>query len=381
VTGRSIRGFEEQGATFVELFFDLVFVFAVTQVTGVLVHDLSGRGIVQALIVFWLVWWAWTQFTWSLNEADTEHVTVRLVTLLATALAFMMAVTVPLLEEPIGWLFPLSYLAVRVVGIGLQWRLAGGDPEWAKSVRVWTLGSSVGLLAVSAAVFLAPEYRFLALGIAAFADVGAALRAGRNEWRIYPRHFSERHGLFVIIVLGESLIAAGVSAGGQEIDAAVLTVTITAVAAACALWWTYFGWVKEALEEGLTAQTPAAIGRFARDVYSFAHFPLIFGVVGFAVAIEASVAHPRDTLETPVLASLVVGVSLIVGATAIALLRAGRQVPRVRWMAIIVILASAPLLAVAEAWMALALITAVTAALAFLERPSPHSPNVERPFN
>jgi low temperature requirement protein LtrA len=276
-----------------------------------------------------------------------------------------------LLEEPIGWLFPLSYLAVRVVGIGLQWRLAGGDPEWLKSVRIWTLGSSVGLLAVAAAVLLASEYRFLALGIAALADVGAALRAGRNEWRIYPKHFSERHGLFVIIVLGESLIAAGVSAGAQEIDAAVLTVTITAVAATCALWWTYFGWVKEALEEGLTAQTPSVIGRFARDVYSFAHFPLIFGVVGFAVSIEAAVAHPKDALPGPVLAALVIGVSLIVGATAAALLRASRQVPPVRWVAIVVTLVSAPILAGVEAWLALALVTAVIAALAFIERPSP----------
>ena len=97
-----IRGAEEQGATFVELFFDLVFVFAVTQVTAVLAGDLTAKGVGHALVVFWLVWWAWTQFTWSLNEADTEHVSVRLITLVATGLAFLMAMTVPLISTEWG---------------------------------------------------------------------------------------------------------------------------------------------------------------------------------------------------------------------------------------------------------------------------------------
>jgi low temperature requirement protein LtrA len=371
VTGRpSIRGSEEQGATFVELFFDLVFVFAVTQVTGVLAHDLTGSGLVRALIIFWLVWWAWTQFTWSLNEADTEHIAVRMITLFATALAFMMAVTVPLLEQPIGWLFPVSYLAVRVVGIGLQWRLASGDAEWLRAVRIWTLSSSVGLVAVIASIFLPPAQRIVALGVAAIADVGAALRAGQSEWRLFPKHFAERHGLFVIIVLGESLIAAGVTAGAQEIDAGVLTVTITAVVAACAFWWTYFAWVKDALEEGLAAQPPAHVGRFARDVYSFAHFPLIFGVVGFAVAIEESVAHPKDPLEPGGTAALAIGVALILGGAALALVRAHQRVPTVRWLVIATALASIPVLRVVPAWVALTLITVMVVGLALLERPN-----------
>ncbi|HEU5113388.1 MAG TPA: low temperature requirement protein A [Acidimicrobiia bacterium] len=366
----TIRGTEEQGATFVELFFDLVFVFAVTQVTATLAHDLTAAGLLRALIVFWLVWWAWTQYTWSLNEADTEHVSIRLITLVATALAFLMAVTVPLITSPFGWLFPISYLVLRMVGISLQWRLAAGDSVWARSVRTWTVLSSLGLLAVIAAVFLPADLRFVALGVAALLDVLAAVRAGRGEWRLFPGHFSERHGLFVIIVLGESLIAAGVTVTDQSLSVRLLLVAVTAVAGTCALWWTYFGWAKDALEERMRSQSPQSLGRFARDVYSFGHFPLIFGVIGFAIAIEEAIAHPKEPLPLPGALALCVGVGLIVGSTALAVKLAGVHVPIVRWWVIVVLLALIPVLGAVSAWVALGLVSLLVAGLALAEEAS-----------
>jgi low temperature requirement protein LtrA len=365
---QDLRGTQEQGATFVELFFDLVFVFAVTQVAGGLGEDLSPAGALRALIVFWLVWWAWTQFTWSLNEADTENVAVRLFTLVATAIAFVMAVTVPLLTEAWGFLFPLSYLVLRVMGIWLQWRLARGDPASVRSVRVWTLSSSLGLLAVGLAVGAEPGLRYPALGAAALLDVVAALRAGGSEWRIFPRHFAERHGLFVIIALGESLIAAGVSAGAQLLDPAVLGVTTISVIATTALWWTYFGWVKDGLEERLAAQGPAVVGRFARDVYSFAHFPLICGVIGLAVAVEKGVGHPQVPLPPEAVAALVVGVVLIVGSTALAMGRAGLPVAPIRIGYLALVVVSVPLLAALPSWAALGVVAMLTGILAGAER-------------
>ena len=368
---RSIRGSEEQGATFVELFFDLVFVFAVTQVTAALAHDLTWGGVGRALVIFWLVWWAWTQFTWSLNEADTEHAAVRLITLVSTAVAFLMAVTVPLLTEPYGWLFPVSYLVLRVVGIGLQIRLASQGGSTTTAVKTWAFTSSLGLVAVAAAIVVPPAARYPALAVAALFDVFAALRAGRQEWHLYPKHFAERHGLFVIIVLGESLIAAGVTAAGQTLDASVLIVTVTAVVATCGLWWSYFGWVKESLEHRLAAQPLEAVGRFARDVYSFAHFPLIFGVIAFAVAVEESIAHPQDPLTTAGAAALVLGVILIVGGTGLALVLASGRIPLVRRLALGLVAISFPLLLRVEAWVALMLVTAVVVALPLTERPTP----------
>jgi low temperature requirement protein LtrA len=362
-----IRGTEEQGATFVELFFDLVFVFAVTQVTAALAHDLTGAGLARACVLFWLVWWAWTQYTWSLNEADTEHRSIRLITLAATGLAFLMAVTVPTILSPWGWLFPMSYLVLRMLGISLQWILAAGDRARSRSVRSWALMSSLGLLAIIAAALLPTDRRFGALGVAALLDVTAALRAGSNEWRLFAGHFSERHGLFVIIALGESLIAAGVTVTDQPLTAGVLTVAITAVVGTSALWWSYFGWAKDALEERMSSQGPATIGRYARDVYSFAHFPLIFGVIGFAVGIEAAIAHPKEPLALPAVLALCLGVGLILGGTALALTIARVRVPTVRWWGIVLVMAAIPPLRSVPAWVALTLVSILVAAMAVVE--------------
>jgi low temperature requirement protein LtrA len=366
---RSIRGTEAQGATFVELFFDLVFVYAVTQVTGVLAHDLSLLGVVKALAIFWLVWWAWTQFTWSLNQADTEHASVRLITLLATGIAFVMAMTVPIIEEASGWLFPIAYVVVRAIGIGLQRKLAVGDESWSGAVRTWAITSSLGLLAVIAAVFVAPEYRFIALGVAALFDINAALRAGSGEWRLFISHFSERHGLFVIIVLGESLIAAGLGASGQELTPGVVGVVVIAVVATGGLWWSYFGWAKDAIEVRFAAVT-SGVGRFARDVYSFGHFPIIAGVIGFAVAIEETIALASDPLSPGVLMALVGGVSLFVGGTYLALWRAGTEPLVVRPIAIGALIVVSPLLSSVAAWQALLVVAILVVALAIIEQRS-----------
>ena len=369
MNSRSIQGTEAQGATFVELFFDLVFVYAVTQVTGVLAHDLTLPGVGKALVIFWLVWWAWTQFTWSLNQADTEHVSVRLVTLLATGVAFVMALTVPIVEESSGWLFPVAYVVVRAIGIGLQWKLAVGDESWTGAVQRWTITSSLGLLAVLAAVFMAPEYRYAALGVAALFDINAALRAGSGDWRLFTSHFSERHGLFVIIVLGESLIAAGLGAAGQELTLSVIGVAVIAVLATGGLWWTYFGWAKEAIEAKFAAVTNG-IGRFARDAYSFAHFPIIAGVIGFAVATEEVIAHASEPLGTEGLVALVAGVVLFVGGTHLALWRAGADRPLVRPIAMAALVVASPILARVAAWQALLVVATLVVALAVVEQRS-----------
>ena len=236
-------------------------------------------------------------------------------------------------------------------------------------MRRWTVMSSFGLVAIAVAVVVAPEYRFLALGIAALFDVVAAARAGRGEWRLHSGHFAERHGLFVIIALGESLIAAGITASGQPPTAVLLGVALIAVVAACALWWTYFGWVMGALEDSLARQPAARVGRAARDVYSFGHFPVVAGIIGFAVAIEESVAHPLDPLTTPAAIALVVGVGLFVGGVALALLLGRCPVSRWRLIALGLLAVAAPFLTQLPAWVALAAVALLVVGLAIVDRP------------
>lgn len=363
----TVRATRPQGATFIELFFDLVFVFAVTQVTAVLEEHLTVVGLVQAVLVFWLVWWAWTQFTWTLNTADTEHSGIELLTMAAVAAAFFMALTVPDAYETTGWWFATSYILVRLLGIAGQWWVAAGDAEWRSTVRPWAILSFSGLAAVALGAALPTGPRTVLFAAAVGLDLFSAARAGGGEWRLYPEHFGERHGLFVIIALGESLIAAGASAGDMERNGTLLAVTVPAVVGACALWWTYFSRAKGALEEAMH-QTPSRDrGRFARDVFSFLHFPIIGGVIGFAVAIVEAVHHPADHLEPAAVLALIVGVALFVGCTGLALLRARVEVPVARAVGIVVLFVSYPLLAAAPAATALAYVAVVLVIVAAVD--------------
>ncbi len=333
-----VRASEPQGATFVELFFDLVFVFAVTQVTHTLAEHLDATGVVQAVLVFWLVWWAWTQFTWTLNAADTEHPGVELLTMAGVVAAFLMALAVPEAYGATGGWFAGAYAIVRLVGIAGQFWVSSGDPEWRRSLRRWALLSMAGILAVAVGAALPPGPRMVAFAAAAGLDLTSAWLAGGGEWRLFTGHFAERHGLFVIIALGESLIVAGgaETAGGLDVVTVLPPVLVTV-----GLWWTYFGWAKRAMEEAGDATSSATRGAFCRDVYSLWHFLVIAGVIGVAVAIEETVTHPEEPLSTAGVMALVIGIVLFVGGTAAALARAGIRVPRVRLAALAVLVVAA----------------------------------------
>jgi low temperature requirement protein LtrA len=233
---------EAQAVTFVELFFDLVFVFAVTQVTALTARNLTGSGVGRSVLLFWLIWWAWTQFTWTLNPADTNHTVVRLCTLLATAAAFVMAASVTrAFGDDVLW-FVVPYLLVRILGLALQLRIdVERDRSRPGSVAVWVGLSFVGLALVLAGATVAPPWRNVLWLLAILADLVAATHGARqgHEWDLTPSHFSERHGLFVIIALGESLIVAATAVSDDERTATLMTAVIAALLVACLLWWTF----------------------------------------------------------------------------------------------------------------------------------------------
>jgi len=305
----------------VELFFDLVFVFAVTQITARTASDLTVAGVLQSILVGWLIWWAWTQFTWTLNPADTTHNWVRVLTLAATAAAFVMAASVPRAFTSEAIWFALPYLVVRLLGLGLQVRVEmereGADHA---AVYRWAGASLVGLALVLVGALVDPGLRSVVWLGAIGADFAAATVAGRaTTWDLNPAHLAERHGLFVIIALGESLIVAGAAIASTELTPGLIVAVGASILVACLLWWTYFGWLSEALAHRFAAADPRRLGPLARDAFSFAHFPLIGGIVGFAVAVEETVVHPDDPMTGPVLAALGVGVALFVASSALSL--------------------------------------------------------------
>jgi low temperature requirement protein LtrA len=379
LTRYRLRAADPQAVTFVELFFDLVFVFAVTQLTVATAHDLTPDGLLRSILLGWLIWWAWTQFTWTLNPADTTHSIVRVVTLAATGVALIMAASVPHAFSDEALLFAIPYVAVRVLGLGLQIRVGREYEDAGRSgIATWAALSMVGLVLVLAGAVVAPSLRPWVWFLAIVADLVAASVAGRREaWDLNPAHLSERHGLFVIIALGESLIVAGTAAAGDERSLALAGVAVASILVACLLWWTYFGWLKDALEHRFAAAPAERLGPLARDAFSLAHFPLIGGIVGFAVAIEEIVAHPDEPASAAVIASLGIGVSLFVACSALSLRLLGGPIlkPRLLILAGMVLL-TAVVASVQPVWVLL-VVAASLIAIVVIEGEGPRAKATE----
>ena len=323
-TKRPFSTDEDQGVTFVELFFDLVFVFSVTQIVGILHHAFSWIAIGQAILVFWLVWWAWTQFTWALNSADTTHPQVELGTLVATAVAFFMAIAVPEAFAARALWFAVAYTSVRAIGlVTLGWVTPEQNESQQVTVRTFTLLSLGGLAAVLLGGVLGGSAQYWLWGVAIVLDVIASILTKFEEGtHIFPDHFAERHGLFVIIALGETLIVAGGGVVGEVWTRSLLSAAILAVGTVCGLWWSYFHKAKPALEHAFASSEGAERGLMARDAFSLMHFPMLLGVIAFAFAVEEVVAHPDEPLSFAIRLSLALGLTLFAGGMVAAIWRA-----------------------------------------------------------
>ena len=365
---RSIVSPDDQKVTFVELFFDLVFVFSVTQVVGLLHHGLSWGLAGQGILVFWLVWWAWTQFTWALNAADTTHAVVQLGTLVATGVAFFMAVAVPDAFHRSPLWFAGPYVLVRLIGLALYVWVSWDDQQQRHAVRLFGGLSMAGLVAVLAGAVLGGTLQYVMWGLAILLDILAAKVGARQDgWNIHPEHFGERHGLFVIIALGETLIVAAAGVTGAEWGHSLMAVCVLAVGVTCALWWSYFTHAKPGLDLKLEQAVGPARSEMARDVFSLLHFPMLCGVIAYAVAIEEAIHHPEQAMSTAARISLALGVLLFVGGMALATWRAGRRL--MGWRIILTLSMVLGLLLLSElvpVW-AFALVFAGTALIGILE--------------
>lgn len=319
----SILSPEDQKVTFVELFFDLVFVFSITQIVSLLHNDLSWITVGQAILVFWLVLLGWGQFTWALNAANTTHNLVQLGVLLAAAITLLMGISVPQAFQDRALWFAITYILVRVVGLTLFSLVALEDPTLRAALRTWTILSIGGLIAVLVGGYLGGAAQYWLWGFAIVLDIISAAVGGQaEEWNIHPDHFSERHGLFVIIALGETLIVAASEVADEILSFNLIAVGVLAVAITCALWWSYFVRAKPVLDHALASSQGAERSMMARDVYSMLHFPMLFGVIAYAAIVEAALANPVEPLSLARRIALAVGLVLFVGGMAAAVWRA-----------------------------------------------------------
>jgi low temperature requirement protein LtrA len=365
---------DDQNVTFVELFFDLVFVFCVTQVAALLHGHMDARSAASALLVFWLVWWAWTQFAWALNAANTNHPRVQLTTLLATAVAFLLAVGIPrALGRGALW-FAVAYVVLRMLGLLIYYWVAWSDPLQRQAVRVFGLFSAAGLAAVLAGGLAGGSAQYVWWGMAIALDLMAAGIGGQLEgWNLHPDHFVERHGLIVIIALGETLIVAASGLVAAPATGTAMVTGVLAVAVTCGLWWSYFRHARSAFEHELAARQGNARSRLARDVFSVMHFPMLCGVIAMAAATAEALTHPDRPLDANVRLALGGGAVLFIWGTAAAMWRATGRASV--WRAVLVPAAAVAVVVVgAIPAVPMGILLALLVALAAIEHPRGETP-------
>jgi len=330
---KNILATSDQAVSFAELFFDLVFVFAITQVVHLMHGAFDWVHVGRSVLVFWLVWWAWTQFTWALNAANTEHHFVQIGTLLATAIAFFMAVSVPESFARSSWWFAVAYVAGRTIGLIIYLWVTWQDPDMRAAVRTFSLLSLAGLFAVLAGGYLGGTMQYWLWGLAIALDIMAAMLGGRSEaWKLHPRNFAERHGLFVIIALGETLIIAASAVTQEYWDGKLLAVSLLSVGITCCLWWIYFFRTKGLLEHAIANEHGTARSTMARDVYSLLHFPLMCGLIIYAFAIEESMQHPEGLMSFGARIALALGIFIFSAGLALVYGRASGRIPFMKFL-------------------------------------------------
>jgi low temperature requirement protein LtrA len=274
-----------------ELFFDLVFVFAITQVTTLLSRDPTWAGLLKGLVVLAALWWAWAAYAWLTNTLNPEEGIVRIAMFVVMGAMLVCALAVPEAFGDHGVIFGVAYLVVRAMHIALYSLAARGDPDLLGAVLRMTPSSTISGFLILGAAFLEGKERTTLWILALAIDYLGVLVGRGSGWRLSPGHFVERHGLVVIIAIGESIVALGVSASGTPLTAGVITTALVGMTIAVALWWTYFDWVAILLEHRLRAATGTAQTTLARDAFSYLHFVMVAGIVLFAMSLKKALAH------------------------------------------------------------------------------------------
>jgi low temperature requirement protein LtrA len=293
---------EDDTATTFELFFDLVYVFAMTQVTGYMVHAHDALGVLQGLLVLALLWWTWCAYAWLGNQARADTGVVRAAMAVAMVALFVVALTIPeAWDDAEGGLDgPLvlvgAYLLVRCVHLSVYAVAARDDPGLRRQLAISWGPTVAGAVLLVAGVLLGGQVQTLFFAGALVVDWGVIYLTSREgNWRIHSApHWTERHGLFIILAIGESIVAIGVGAAGHPISAPLLAAGVLGIVAALCLWWLYFDVVSRAAENRLRDSQGQARVRMALEAYTYGHFPIVAGIIVGAVGVEGVLAHAGE---------------------------------------------------------------------------------------
>jgi low temperature requirement protein LtrA len=349
----------EHQVTPLELFFDLTLVFAITQVTVMLSDDPTWGGVFRGMLILAALWWAWTAYAWLTSTMDVDEGGIRLVMLGSMAAMFGVALAVPGAFGDDALLFGVAYFVVRLLHLVLSAIVGRDDPDRRGAILRYAPTALLGASLLVLAGFLEGDVRIAVWLVALAIDyLGPVVVGVGGGWRVAPEHFAERHGLIVLIALGESIIAIGLGAG-FELDTGVIVAAALGIVVVSAFWWLYFDVAAIIARRLLMQATGLALHRLALHAYSYLHLPMIAGIVLFALGLKTTVDHAGDALSTVPAVALCGGAALYLLGHVAFLFRMSGRIFRRRTIGAVALLALIPVAVEVPALAALALVSAV----------------------
>jgi low temperature requirement protein LtrA len=350
---------EEERVTPLELFFDLVFVLAFTQCTSLMSQNPSWEGLAQGLLILGVLWWAWTGYAWLTSVVDPEEGDVRIVIFAAMGALLIVAICVPDAFDDLALEFALAYGVVRAAHIALFSIASRDDPDLRHSVVRLGESTAVGVSLLFVASFFDGTAQLALWAIALALDMAGPFFFGSEGWKLVPGHFAERHGLIMIIALGESIVAIGVGAKAH-LTVGIAAAAVVGIGLVAAMWWLYFDIVALVSERRLT-QAPAGRVRneLARDSYSYLHLPMVAGIILVALGLKKTLAHVDDPFETVIAFALLGGIALYLLGLVGFRLRHVHTLNRHRFVIAILMLALLPLAVELPALVTVSIVTGI----------------------
>ncbi|WP_368904515.1 low temperature requirement protein A [Taklimakanibacter lacteus] len=343
---RARKGHEHARVTFVELFFDLVFVFAITQLSHALLAHFTPMGAVETLLLMMAVWWVWIYTSWVTNWLDPERLPVRLMLFAIMLLGLIMSSAIPKAFAELGLVFALMHVAMQVGRtLFTLWGIRGHASLTLNFLRIlaWLCVSGVFWIAGG---FAEGELRLILWLLALVIEYAGPStgfwtpglgRSVTTDWNVEGGHLAERCGLFVIIALGESVLVTGATFADLAWDWPVVLAFLSAFVASVAMWWIYFN---TGAERGTVTMTSSGDpGRLARIAYTYIHLFIIAGIIVTAVGDEFALAHPEGHADLKMAAALVGGPALYLIGTLLFRRAITGRLPKVQLLAVVALVA------------------------------------------
>lgn len=326
----------------VELFFDLAYVFAFSQLVALLINEPTWVGVGKAALLFALLWLPWQQLTWAANAVSGNGRPVRTLFLIATVVSIPMAASTSTAFAGGGPVFAIALAGIMLIGFRMQTLGNTEEFDYRSAVYSWIAPNVVAITVLVVGSFYDGTVRLAFWLSAAGIVLWAMIRAAEGEWLVRPGHFAERHGLIIIVALGEVIVAIGIPVvaaleKGDGLPLATVLALVASGAFAGLLWWAYFDRPSPGLEFAASRLDGRDAGQYIRDVYTWAHAPLVAGIIVAAAALEEIALHPTDAVPLEFRAMLAGGLFLFLIGVFLAIWRAFRAQARERVIGAIVI--------------------------------------------